>query len=539
MTLHLLTVELNWEPVSGSTGYDILLDGAKVASAGAAATQTKVTVPEGSHALSIKAQPSGFEQKATNVWTSEVAPPPPPPPTTDKFLSDLAWVGTPTNGWGPVEKDKSNGEKAAGDGKPLTIGGKVYPKGLGCHAPAEIKYALAGGYTRFKAEVGVDDEVGANGSVIFQVFADGTKKYDSGVVKGPDAAKVVDVDITGCQELRLVVTNGGDNASFDHADWADARVTVGAVVPPPPPPPPPPPGTTPLYGMNLGKWFDSTHNPSLPQRLGAKIGRIEYNISTAPSALDTPFAAFRGVGVEVIYQCGFGGSNMPTSAECQNLGAVAQRHGPNGTKSIKLIEFGNETSYSYQWPGGANFFTLGQQYARKAKEAAIALQGTGVGLLVQVDDALEGPAWVDGMFDAVPDLTSYVTGWVVHPYGPSWGPQRIDRAIANLARHGDTSKPFYFTEWGVASDNGNNLNDNYGWPTNMTYQQAADALATSEAMWIQKCGARWVFTSIYGSNDSSPPGASNQREEYFGIVQVDGTTSKGAYTTAVKARFAQ
>ena len=52
---------------------------------------------------------------------------------TVTYLSDL----TPTsaaNGWGPYEKDMSNGEQAAGDGGPLTIRGVVYAKGLGVHA---------------------------------------------------------------------------------------------------------------------------------------------------------------------------------------------------------------------------------------------------------------------------------------------------------------------------------------------------------------------------------------------------------------------
>jgi len=36
-----------------------------------------------------------------------------------------------TNGWGPVERDRSNGESAPGDGNPLTLDGVVYLKGLG------------------------------------------------------------------------------------------------------------------------------------------------------------------------------------------------------------------------------------------------------------------------------------------------------------------------------------------------------------------------------------------------------------------------
>ncbi|MFB8242364.1 NPCBM/NEW2 domain-containing protein [Kitasatospora purpeofusca] len=59
------------------------------------------------------------------------------------------------------------------------------------------------------------------------VFKDGTKVFDSEVVNRSSAARSVDVDLTGAQKLKLVV------ADADHADWADARLTVtqGAPLP--------------------------------------------------------------------------------------------------------------------------------------------------------------------------------------------------------------------------------------------------------------------------------------------------------------------
>jgi len=78
--------------------------------------------------------------------------------------------------------------------------------------------------SRFTADVGIDDEVGPRGKVVFQVYLDGVKAYDSGVMKGKDSAKRVDVDITGKQELRLVVTDAGNGIHFDHADWAQPMI---------------------------------------------------------------------------------------------------------------------------------------------------------------------------------------------------------------------------------------------------------------------------------------------------------------------------
>ena len=79
-------------------------------------------------------------------------------------------------------------------------------------------------YQRFEAEVGVDDEKDGGGTVVFQVFADGRKVFDSGVMRGKQPAKKVSVPLDGVEELLLVVTDAGDGINCDHADWADARL---------------------------------------------------------------------------------------------------------------------------------------------------------------------------------------------------------------------------------------------------------------------------------------------------------------------------
>ncbi len=128
------------------------------------------------------------------------------------------------NGWGPVEKDRSNGELKAGDGRTLKIGGRSYATGLGVHAASEVVVPVAG-FSTFSAEVGVDSEVGAGGSVVFQVWNGTTKLADSGVLRGGQAAKSLVVDVTGASEIRLVVTNAGDTTTGDHADWAAAYLS--------------------------------------------------------------------------------------------------------------------------------------------------------------------------------------------------------------------------------------------------------------------------------------------------------------------------
>ncbi|UQN07369.1 NPCBM/NEW2 domain-containing protein [Deinococcus sp. QL22] len=127
------------------------------------------------------------------------------------------------NGWGPVETDRSNGQQAGGDGKPLTLNGVKYAKGYGVHAPSELKYNLAGQdrakCVRFKAQIGLDDEVGRQGSAVFQVWGDTDKLFDSGLMTGASATQQVSVDLRGQSSFRMVVTDGGNGNNLDHANW--------------------------------------------------------------------------------------------------------------------------------------------------------------------------------------------------------------------------------------------------------------------------------------------------------------------------------
>ena len=67
----------------------------------------------------------------------------------------------------------------------------------------------------------------ALGSVIFQVYTNGTLRYTSPVLTGASATQSVNLAITGSTDLRLAVQTDG-SPDFDHADWANARITCGA-----------------------------------------------------------------------------------------------------------------------------------------------------------------------------------------------------------------------------------------------------------------------------------------------------------------------
>ncbi|MGV9933152.1 NPCBM/NEW2 domain-containing protein [Streptomyces olivaceoviridis] len=201
---------------------------ATLAPGGTLRTGWRVTAPSGtptgSYGLTLTTNyrsPSGTPVTSTLPLTASVVV---PPPAGTSYLGDLPWLSA-TSGWGPVERNTSNGESAAGDGSPLTIGGTVYAKGLGVHALSDISFYTGEACEKVTAEVGVDDEKGTKGTVAFEIWADGTKAASTGVLTNAMPAQSLTADVTGAQVVRLVVTDGGDGVDSDHADWADARLT--------------------------------------------------------------------------------------------------------------------------------------------------------------------------------------------------------------------------------------------------------------------------------------------------------------------------
>lgn len=148
------------------------------------------------------------------------------PPTADTEASDLQWTSA-TNGWGPVERDHSNGEDQAGDGNEITLGGVKYAKGLGTAPigdgnPGVVTYRLGGHCTSLTTIIGLDGEEPTRGSVGFAVVADGATVFSSGVFTPATAPQHITVPLTGAQQVQLQVNTGGDGPGNDHGDWAAA-----------------------------------------------------------------------------------------------------------------------------------------------------------------------------------------------------------------------------------------------------------------------------------------------------------------------------
>ena len=275
--------------------------------------------------------------------------------------------------------------------------------------------------------------------------------------------------------------------------------------------------------------------------LGARITRIEFQIGADTSTMREFVNRAARQGVEVILLAGFEG-RIPSSEEAKSLAVWAREFGPGGTfwngrsdgaYAVRYIEFGNETSYRHQ-----GVFEQGGDYARRAKEAIEAIKAANprVGLLVQADDADINPSpWVKDMHAAVPNLGNIAAGWTVHPYGPrsDWE-GRLSRLVNQTAGVGWPALPLFLTEWGIATDNGRSLSDNYDWPTDMTYAQVGDAVRTDVPAMNARFPGRIAVVLWYFIRDHATPGSSSDREDYFGAVKED-RSDKGALTAAIRA----
>lgn len=156
-----------------------------------------------------------------------ISQPPQPPSVGTHYLSDLNWVQV-QNGWGPVEKDTSNGETRSGDGRIITINGKTYKKGLGVHANSEIELYLGGNCQTFTSDIGVDDySLSTVASVTFEVWANNQRLYASPTLRASDNPVSISLNVLGKGLLKLVVTDAGDGGTSDHADWAGAQLSCG------------------------------------------------------------------------------------------------------------------------------------------------------------------------------------------------------------------------------------------------------------------------------------------------------------------------
>ncbi len=307
-----------------------------------------------------------------------------------------------------------------------------------------------------------------------------------------------------------------------------------------------PPQTSATFQPGLNSGTNMNEDLKGAVILGAKLVRVGWSIGTTAAAMEPVIAGYASKGIRVQPVAEFY-ATVPSPAEAQNLASWARAYGPGGTfwagrsdgqLAIQAIEFGNETASGAQYgvrKGEAAYTTLAETYAMRFREAAEAINATGtdVGLLAQDDD--ETGDWINGMYSAVPDLTKYVAGWTIHPYGgEGYNRDRFNDLVAQTAEHGASAIPIDVTEWGVTTDNGRCLEFNEGLNPCMSYEEAAGTLK-STVTWITKLlGSRLQDFFIYQVRDQQPTGQTTNWQDYFGALQHE-LQPKGAYTTQVES----
>jgi len=94
-------------------------------------------------------------------------------------------------------------------------------EGLQVHSQgqSEVTYFLKGGFSSFSATLVPCFQA----SVTFEVHGDGKKLFESERFTGKTAPEEIAVDVSGVQELKLIVTEGGNGWGGDWVLWGKAR----------------------------------------------------------------------------------------------------------------------------------------------------------------------------------------------------------------------------------------------------------------------------------------------------------------------------
>jgi hypothetical protein len=112
----------------------------------------------------------------------------------------------------------------------VRVGGAPVPHGIFMHGapgfgqPVFAIYSLDKKYSRFTAEVALNDSAGRWTGLIFVVNADGKDVWTSGNISAVGQRETCDIDVTGVNLLRLEVRTMGPHQGA-HGAWIDPRLT--------------------------------------------------------------------------------------------------------------------------------------------------------------------------------------------------------------------------------------------------------------------------------------------------------------------------
>jgi hypothetical protein len=137
------------------------------------------------------------------------------------FLSDLKPSATEQQTIATIARPWQRDKSVLG--KPLTLGTRVFEKGIGVHSRSSLSFDVDDRYDVLAATIGIDAETDGKGDCIFTVLGDGQPLFTQ-QMKGSDAARDISIPLGGVKQLTLLVEPGADLDLADHADWCDVRV---------------------------------------------------------------------------------------------------------------------------------------------------------------------------------------------------------------------------------------------------------------------------------------------------------------------------
>jgi alpha-galactosidase len=243
----------------------------------------------------------------------------------------------------------------------------------------------------------VDDAAEGPGAVVFKIYGDGRKIFDSGKIQSGMAAIPVEVKLRGIQSLVLMVGEAGQGVRFGHANWAEARFEVQGIAPRPtappaeepvmltPPPPPVPRINGPrVYGCRPGHPF-LYRIPCTGQR------PIQFSAANLPAGLQLRDGIITGIA--------------PVAGEYR-VGLHAQNAHGHATAPFRIVS-GDRLALTPPM-GWNDWYTHGAKVTEATmREAADALVTSGMADCgydyCNVDDG-----WTNGHFPDMGALADYI-----------------------------------------------------------------------------------------------------------------------------------
>ena len=325
----------------------------------------------------------------------------------------------------------------------MTLDGAKYTHGLGVGGLGELWIDLQGKAKRFVSMIGIDDaRKTGRGSVTFEVWLDGKKAFDSGIMKSGDAAKSMSVNLTNAKQMILFVGDGSDGTADDIADWAGASIVMadGAINPPVAISPPADP--TP----NIASSKSSAPRLNHPRVTGATPGRpFMFRI---PASGDGPltFAAKNlPAGLTLDATTGLITGSLRGAGRTNVDVTISNK---KGKASGQITIVGGDHMLAQTPPLGWNSWNIwgGTVDDAKVRAAADALVSSGLAAqgytYVNIDDAWEGPRDANGeitsnqKFPDMKALADYVhaKGLKIGIYS-SPGPRTCQQRYAGSYQH--------------------------------------------------------------------------------------------------------